>query len=116
MCDSVTQGQDTMSSVSNTTSAEPVALSNAEIAERRWMRFPADESRVFLYLQDGQELPASVRDESFGGMGVIVENVPAEFAPGFTLDVEYAGAPMGAVIRRVQRYEDGQTFLGLEWL
>ncbi len=105
-----------MSSVSNTTPAEPVALSNTEVAERRWMRFPADESRVFLYLQDGRELAASVRDESFGGIGVLVANMLAEFAPGFTLDVEYAGAPMGAVIRRVQHEEDGQTFLGLEWL
>ncbi len=105
-----------MSNITNTTPEEPVALSNAEVAERRWMRFPADESRVFLYLQDGQEMLASVRDESFGGIGVLVANVPAEFAPDFTLDVEYAGAPMGAVIRRVQRDDDGQTFLGLEWL
>lgn len=79
------------------------------------MRFPADEARVFLFTGSGEEIPAHVRDESFGGIGVLVDHAPAEFVPGFAVEVEYAGSPMAALIRRVNQQDDGRTFLGLEW-
>jgi hypothetical protein len=104
-----------MSTATNPTPEGPTSLSSAEITERHWMRFPADEARVYLYVSGGKEIPALVRDESFGGIGVLVDNAPAEFVPGFALEVEYAGAPMAALIRRVNQQDDGRTFLGLEW-
>lgn len=104
-----------MSTATNPTPEGPTSLSSAEVTERRWMRFPADEARVFLVDSSGEEIPALVRDESFGGIGVLVDQAPAEFVPGLAVQVEYAGAPMAALIRRVNQQDDGRTFLGLEW-
>jgi hypothetical protein len=99
----------------NSLPAGATSLSSAEVTERRWMRFPADESRVYLFTSSDEEVPAQVRDESFGGIGLLVDAAPAEFAPGVAVEVEYAGAPMSALIRRVSQEVDGRTFLGLEW-
>jgi hypothetical protein len=102
--------------MSSVTKPEPQdSLSHAEVTERRWMRFPADESRVYFCLSDGQELSAIVRDESFGGIAISLESLPAEISPGLMLDIEYAGAPMGATVRRVLVESTGQTLVGLEW-
>lgn len=104
-----------MSTATNSTPEGPASLSSAEVTERRWMRFPADETRVYLRGSSGDEIPAQVRDESFGGIGVLVDHAPAELVPGVAVEVEYAGAPMAALIRRVNQQDDGRTFLGLEW-
>jgi hypothetical protein len=104
-----------MSSVTKSTSDQTNSLSHADVTERRWMRFPADEARVNLRLCDGRELEASVRDESFGGIAVSLSNPPFELTPGCELEIEYAGAPMAATVRRVLALADGQTLIGLEW-
>jgi hypothetical protein len=91
--------------------------SESDLAQRRWTRFPADRPTVVLRLAEGREFEARVRDESFGGIAVLLPAPAgaAVFAPGLTVDVVYGGPPMKALVKRIQELPEGKLLVGLEW-
>ncbi len=77
---------------------------------RQSTRFPAQVESVDLCCRAS----ADVVDESHNGIAVVVDE---EFtvSVGQEVSIEYEGAPMDAVVRRVSEPEDGECFIGLEW-
>jgi hypothetical protein len=78
---------------------------------RRAMRFPAQVASVrVLGICDA----ALILNESHTGIAIVVDN-----ATPFVLDqcvsVDYEGAPLPAVVRRIAPQENGAHLIGLEW-
>jgi hypothetical protein len=78
---------------------------------RRAMRFPAQAARVrIIGICDSVE----VLNESHTGIAVAVHNA-TPFALDQFVSVDYEGAPLSAVVRRIARLENGAHVIGLEW-
>lgn len=82
---------------------------------RRFSRFMPDENQVMLKNANGLNTPCEVLNESYGGLGVVVDD-PAGIVPDMNLEVELEGASFGAVVTSCRLQEDGGTFVGLKWL
>lgn len=75
------------------------------------MRFPAQVEHVRVV---GICDAARVVNESHSGIAILVADA-APFVDGATVDIDYNGAPMPAVVRRIQPRDGGDWLVGLEW-
>jgi len=85
------------------------------VDRRTWSRlFPdCDQSQVEVQLSDGQLWPATVTDESFGGISLFASpDMPVNV--GETVEVLYHGAPMSCTICSLDKQE-GHVRLGCKW-
>lgn len=82
---------------------------------RQWRRFLGEAVDVRLAQDMGEPLPAEMLDESFGGIGLLLDDAQP-LAVGQELDVLYNGTPIRAVVRYVGLSENGRHRVGLEWL
>ena len=86
-----------------------------DVERRAWTRlFPrGEDADVELRLGDGQLWPATVVDESFGGITLLVSSkVPA--ADGDAVEVVCHGAAMSCTIRNINDRGD-HVRVGCEW-
>ena len=83
---------------------------------RRAMRFPSDveDSSITIWLSSEQKIAGILVNESRRGIAVIVTD-GSRLKDGQEVYVNYYGAPMPAVIRRVQWDDDGTCRVGIEW-
>jgi hypothetical protein len=83
---------------------------------RRWTRLAgdADNGKVELVTQSGMRLPGRLLDESFGGIGVRVDE-QGDLANGECVDAVYFGVPARAVVRHLTPLADGGVRVGLQW-
>ncbi len=95
---------------------ESDAVGAATTVDRRlWGRFVADLGDIRIHLDDGLRLNAEVLDESFGGIGLLLEEGdPLEV--GTEVSLFYDGTPMRGVVRNVRDSGDGKIRVGLEWV
>ncbi len=77
---------------------------------RQSIRFPAQVETVQLCFC----ATAHVIDESWGGIGVVVD-AKTKVRVGQQLSIEYNGAAMPAIVRKIDERIDGSSFVGLEW-
>jgi hypothetical protein len=83
---------------------------------RRWLRFPPDRSEMPVILE-GEPKNAVVLDESFGGIGVMLEMEDAvNLQVGDALVVLYYDRPTPGQVQRIQRNpETKQVRVGIRW-
>lgn len=95
---------------------ESDAVGTATTVDRRlWGRFVADLGDIRIHLDDGLRLNAEVLDESFGGIGLLLEEgSPLEV--GSEVSLFYDGTPMRGVVRNVRDSGDGKIRIGVEWI
>ena len=82
--------------------------------QRDWSRTAPADSRVCLLTAAGS-LPATIVDESFGGVGLLVQS-DQDIAEGQEIGLAYAGITMRAVARWTRQLDEGQQHIGIEWL
>jgi HPt (histidine-containing phosphotransfer) domain-containing protein len=81
---------------------------------RKWARFLARVGEVRLRLNDGEERPATAVDESFGGIGIVVEDATGlDF--GREVVVSYDGTTMDAIVKYIAPDRQGRHRIGLQW-
>ena len=82
---------------------------------RKAPRFLAEVREIVMRNGPLLSQPAEVVDESFTGIGILVDEV-SQLRPGRELDVDYKGAPMRATVRHISpERRDGRYQVGLEW-
>lgn len=81
---------------------------------RKWMRFPSDAREVAVMHSNGTQLKGVVVDESFGGVGLLVESSIAVDV-GVELKIVIDGAILPSIVRNVTRKADGSCRIGLQW-
>jgi hypothetical protein len=84
-------------------------------ARRQFARYQADLPKVLLRLPDGSERTARVRDESFDGFGVELDD-----AGGLRLqmpvEIELQDGFGRAIVQTIKAHDDEVTVVGLRWL
>jgi hypothetical protein len=90
-------------------SSKPVPTSD----RRRWKRFRDASVEVVAWPETEWAEQAEVADESFGGIGLILND--GRLSVGDALDMLYNRAPLRAIVRSVQRLGDGRFRIGCEW-
>lgn len=86
----------------------------ATIDRRQWGRFVADVGQLVVEAEAGDTRPADVWDESFGGIGLLMDDVRG-LEVGNELKLTYDGTPMRGVVRNVLQQPDGRYRVGIEW-
>lgn len=82
---------------------------------RRFSRFLPDEGQVRIRAASGLDVPCEVQNESYGGLGVVVDD-GAGITEGLEVEVAMEGSAFDAVITSCRKLEDGGTFVGIKWL
>ncbi|MEX0937946.1 MAG: hypothetical protein WDZ59_08790 [Pirellulales bacterium] len=86
-----------------------------DTAERRqWSRFLARVGEVSIRLEGGDERQAMAVDESFGGIGLVVDDA-AGLEYGQEVVVSYDGATLYAIVKYVAPNGEGRHRVGLQW-
>lgn len=93
-----------------------IAPDGKVILERDWTRFAPDCSEVWVVAGDRPRI-ATVVNESYGGVGLVMEAIDAEeWEPGDKVVVFYYGHPMQGSLCWIQRdLESRQIHLGIQW-
>ncbi|OHB76124.1 MAG: hypothetical protein A2W31_09495 [Planctomycetes bacterium RBG_16_64_10] len=81
---------------------------------RRWGRFVVDVGRLVVEVDPQDRRPAEVLDESFGGIGLAMDDV-SRLVPGAELSLWYDGTLMRGVVRNIVPSGDGRFRVGVEW-
>ena len=81
---------------------------------RDWNRVAPEESKVLILTATGPTA-ATIVDESFGGICILVDS-DDDFHEGQQVELEYGGIPLRAVARWVRQAADGRQQIGVEWL
>lgn len=81
---------------------------------RQWTRYPTQGKQITV-VTDRSQQAAVVVDESFGGIGLLMDN-PVPVSVGGEITLVYRGVPMRGIVRRIQTEEDGRFLAGIEWL
>jgi hypothetical protein len=81
---------------------------------RQWGRFIVDLGKLVLSAAPSDQRNAKVVDESFGGIGVVVDDASG-LEPGLDLNLNYEGVPMRGTVCSVWPYEGGRHRVGIEW-
>lgn len=81
---------------------------------RRRERTPPLQEGTHVWLKGNQRVRVEVVDESPGGIGVIIPATSFNLGPH--IDVEYAGERRTAIVAYLNKTDQGQYRLGLEWL
>lgn len=103
--------------MNTTTSASScVPPEEPSVRTRAWSRLECDgnTTQVTIRVRRGKVQEGFLDDKSLGGLGVYVAH-GEEFHVGQVVTVEYNLAPVRAVIRRIEKLEDGLWRLGLAW-
>lgn len=79
-------------------------------SSRRNMRFPAQVETAEIL----SKTTARVLDESLSGISLEVDG-PISLTIGDQVDIEYSGAAMPAIVRRVSEQDDGSMLIGFQW-
>ena len=97
-------------------SADVSEADQKEQERRRAMRFPSDvqESSITIWLSSEQKIAGILVNESRSGISVVVTD-DSRLRDDQEVYVNYYGAPMPAVIRHLQRDDDGTCRVGIEW-
>ena len=78
---------------------------------RQSVRFPAQVETVALCFSTA----AQVINESHKGIALVVDS-KTKVHVGQEVSIQYDGAPMPAIVRRVDERIDGDFVVGLDWL
>lgn len=88
----------------------PVAVS---FDQRQWNRFKPEQTASFLLI-DNERVPAEVVDESFDGVGIVIQRMfPVE--ANERVELIYHGLPIRGTVRSVLP-QGRQTRLGIQWV
>jgi hypothetical protein len=79
-------------------------------SSRRNMRFPAQVETAEIL----SKTTARVLDESLSGISLEVDG-PVSLTIGDQVDIDYSGAAMPAIVRRLSKQDDGATLIGFQW-
>jgi hypothetical protein len=82
---------------------------------RQWGRFVVDVGKLIVSLTPTEQRSAEVVDESFGGIGIVIDNASG-LQPGRDLSLAYDGVPMRGTVRSVHPHGGGRYRVGIEWL
>jgi hypothetical protein len=84
--------------------------------QRRNSRFEAESSAppVRVIDQQGHEVLGILDNESYSGIAAIIAG-ECGLTNNTEVTVEYFGAPMPGMIRRLVRQPDGTYMIGIEW-
>lgn len=82
---------------------------------RRFSRFMPDENQVRIQSQAGLDVPCEVQNESYGGLGVVVDD-GAGIEEGLEVVIAMEGSSFEAVVTSCRKQADGGTFVGIKWL
>ena len=82
---------------------------------RQWTRFGADQQyeMVGLEFESGETHEGRLFDESFDGIGVLVDNGEI-YRVGQQLELTYRDVRVGAVVRHIATRSDSATRVGLQ--
>jgi hypothetical protein len=81
---------------------------------RQWDRFLNDVVHVHVSPAPGVTFAAEVLDESFGGIGLLVDDAQ-HLAVGRVVELEYNDTPLEAIVRHISPKQLGRHRVGLEW-
>ncbi len=81
---------------------------------RQWTRYRAGAKEITV-VADGRRQRAMVVDESFGGIGLLMDN-PVQVLLNREITLVSQGVPLQGIVRRVQPAEEGGYRVGIEWL
>lgn len=74
-------------------------MNNPPRKRRKWMRFPKDEPRVWVWLGGAfQPIECEVVDESFGGISLLIDDLSG-LNLGIEVEIEYKSFRMKATAR-----------------
>lgn len=79
-------------------------------SSRRNMRFPAQVETAGIL----SRTTARVLDESLSGISLEIDG-PTSLTVGDQVDIEYSGAAMPAIVRRITEQDDGSSLIGFQW-
>lgn len=82
---------------------------------RQSQRFPKEPGSTFavIWRSGGEDLLVEVRDDSLGGLGLLVDD-RWRIAVGDEVAIVYAGRCVHAVARHVEPHDDGRSLVGFE--
>jgi hypothetical protein len=84
-----------------------------DVVDRRdWTRYHSDLKRVVVLGQTSQV--ASIVDESFGGIGIIVRDIRG-LSVNQPIKLLYSDAPMTGMIRRIGPASVNAFYVGVQW-
>lgn len=81
---------------------------------RRRERTPPLQEGTHIWLKGNQRVRVEVIDESARGIGVLIPATSFNLGPH--IDVEYDGERRTAIVAYLNKADNGQYRLGLEWL
>ncbi len=96
------------------TPTSPTDLMPHHADRRRWGRFVSDVGQLRIACPGGLESSVQVADESFGGIGLIVDDL-GPLAVGMQLDLNYDGVPMAGVVKSIVDEKPSGYRMGVEW-
>lgn len=92
---------------------------------RSWIRFPADITEVTIHVDGepqgaqvdphGDEVLATVIDESYGGVSIIARDIKG-MAIGKHVQVHYGNYDLAAEVRYTKPLDDDRYRIGLQWV
>ncbi|MEN6495368.1 MAG: PilZ domain-containing protein [Thermoguttaceae bacterium] len=95
------------------TNSEPSTPPRDLLDRRKWTRVPPEIGRTTIYY-DGRKIPATIMDESFGGLGLLLPRDPG-IAIGSEVRALYHGFLMKAVVRFAKTVASDRHRMGIEW-
>lgn len=95
------------------TNSEPDATPREILDRRKWTRVAPEIRRTTIY-HDDRKIPATVIDESFGGLGLLLTRDPG-IAVGSEVRALYHGFLMKAVVRFAKSVAPDRHRMGIEW-
>lgn len=82
---------------------------------RRFSRFLPDDPEAWLTTTKGLRLRGEVVNESYGGIGVTVDD-PTGLEEGLEVDIHFAECQFEAVVTSLRRQDDGRYLVGIKWI
>lgn len=101
----------------NTWTSEPqlqTAFTTLANDRRRSARTAPLQDGTHIWLNGNQSLCVEVIDESPAGIGIVIPD--STFSIGPRIEIDYGGERRTAVVAYLDRRDDGQYRLGLEWI
>lgn len=90
-------------------------MSSQEHENRNWQRFAVERGKVQLRVSDRTCYHATIRDDSYGGLGVEINTESCNVKPGQRVWVLIPEGTLTAFVRFVLQVSANQWQLGLEW-
>ena len=86
----------------------------SSVERRQWGRFVSHVGKLVVRTADHDGTPAEVMDESFGGIGIVLQDGPL-LDIGDEVEISCDGTPMSGVVRNIAAEEAGRQRIGVEW-